>query len=145
MNTVPVQEPFVFQSKRGFHPCDYPTFKKLKELHKAYWKAVRGLAAWFRWNAKQPQNRKLFRRIKNENGKITGKEIIGTWQEPRYCPLFGEPNYKSSYKTIPEHLDDHGIVAAYQQARMPVAKELVATFKSSYANLIDELYEKLKA
>lgn len=46
-----------FQSRWGFHPCTFETFRKLKRLHKAYWEGRRLLAKQRRWNAKLPDNR----------------------------------------------------------------------------------------
>jgi len=145
MVAVPVEknDPIVFESKWGFHPVDYATFKKLKELHRNYWRAVCGLAAWFRWNAKQPQNRIITERIKDETGRVKGRRVIGPWSEPTYCPLFGQPAVKRGWLTIPEHLTDHGIVNAYQQARKPKPRTEVAAPVLSIER-IDELYQKLK-
>lgn len=132
----------VHQSKWGYHPCSYETFLKLKALHKAYWQAVRGLAEWFRWDAKQPQNRVIKERIKDGVGRVTGWKIIGPKPEPKYCPIFGTPSYRRDYQTIPEHLNDHGILAAYQQARMPKKFEEVTPLKISEEK-INELFDQL--
>lgn len=137
-------ESFPFRSRWGYHCVDYATYRKLKELHKCYWKAVRGLAAWFRWNAKQPQNRIITERIKDDAGRVTGKRVLGPWEEPRYSQLFGQPTERRGWLTIPEHLTDHGIVSAFQQARKPRAREEVTAPVLSVER-IDELYEKLKA
>lgn len=47
----------VFKSRWGFHPCDYATFLKLKEINKWWWKFLHERAAWERWNNKWPKNR----------------------------------------------------------------------------------------
>jgi hypothetical protein len=46
-----------FRSRWGYHPCNFETFRKLKQLHRAYWDGRRLLAKWRRWNAKLPKNR----------------------------------------------------------------------------------------
>lgn len=132
----------VHQNRFGYHPCDYETYQKLKTLHKAYWKAVYGLAEWFRWQAKQPHNRVLRQKIKDETGKVIGKKIIGEWNEPKYCPLFGLPDYKRGWMTIPEHLKDHGIIADYKNAKTPKDKNAVIPLKLSIAE-IDKLFAAL--
>src|SRR6516225_8096333 len=71
-----------FRSKWGWHPCDYATFALLKRLHAAYWRALRQYAAWQRWRRKMPHNRVLRRRIRDEQGRKIGVEVIGPWPEP---------------------------------------------------------------
>lgn len=46
-----------FKSRFGYHPCDYPTFLKLKRIHKGYHEALRKAAAHRRWIRKRPHNR----------------------------------------------------------------------------------------
>jgi len=43
----------VFESKWGFHPCDYQTYLKLKFLNRAYSLALKARGAWERWERKQ--------------------------------------------------------------------------------------------
>jgi hypothetical protein len=45
------------EGKYGFHPCNFEQFKKLKRLHKAYWKGLNLVAKRKRWKAKMPRNR----------------------------------------------------------------------------------------
>ena len=47
----------MFQSRFGFHPCDYQTYRKLKFLNQVCLKAIRLAHAWTRWKRKDPQNR----------------------------------------------------------------------------------------
>jgi hypothetical protein len=47
-----------YQSRWGFHPCDYATYLQLRRIHKAYWQARRKVAAQRRWARKLPQNRR---------------------------------------------------------------------------------------
>jgi hypothetical protein len=48
-----------YQSRWGYHPCDYATYGKLKAIHRAFWEGRRLLAAQGRYLAKQPHNRVL--------------------------------------------------------------------------------------
>jgi hypothetical protein len=132
----------VHESRWGFHPVDWQTFQKLKALHKHYWATVRGLAAWFRWHAKQPQNRVRTERIKDESGRVTGWSVLGPWEEPRFCPMFGKPESKRGWLRIPEHLDDRGILEAYRLARFPRAREEVQPLTLT-ASAIDALYREM--
>ncbi len=45
------------QSKWGFHALNYEDFKKVKLLNKYYWIAKSAVAAYRRWERKQPHNR----------------------------------------------------------------------------------------
>jgi hypothetical protein len=47
----------IYQSRWGYHPCNYQTYLKLRRLHRAYWEGRRLIAKWERWNAKRPENR----------------------------------------------------------------------------------------
>jgi hypothetical protein len=131
------QEPF--RSRWGFHSIDHETFRKLRALHRHYWKTVRQLAAWFRWNAKQEQNRIRTERIRDDSGRVTGWRVLGPWMEPSYSTMFGSPRQRRGWLTIPQHLDDLGIVSAYRQGRKPVPRECVQPPELSPAR-IDELH-----
>jgi hypothetical protein len=71
-----------FQSRWGYHPCDFPTFLKLKRIHKVFWVGLRKLAAWERWHRKLPHNRVLVRWERDAAGRKTRRVVIGTWPEP---------------------------------------------------------------
>jgi hypothetical protein len=120
----------VFQSRWGFHRCDYDFFLKLKHLHGWYWQTLYDYHCWYRWWRKEPQNR------------------IGP--EPKFCPLFVEDRiwYKPvqirgerGFKVYPKTVTDHGIVELYQTARMP-QPEPVMPFDAETRKLIESLYEK---
>ena len=124
-----------FRSRWGWHPCDYATFVLLKGLHAAYWRAVRRHAAWQRWRRKLPHNRVLRRRIRDEQGRRVGAEVVGPWPEPSLPPLFctrrqvlthwsedGKPLKKGRLKEEVV-FDDLGIPEAYRAARCPAASE----------------------
>jgi hypothetical protein len=140
--TVALKKVEGYQSKWGFHACDYETFRKLKALHKAYWKAVYDLGKWFRWQAKMPHNRVLKQRIKDDSGRVIGWKELGPWPEPTYLPIFGCPSYRRDFMTVPQHLNDRGIVAAYQNARMPKSANEVVPLNISLEE-IDTLYRAL--
>lgn len=42
-----------YQSKYGYHPCDYETFLKLKEAHLLFLRAYRDIRAYERWERKR--------------------------------------------------------------------------------------------
>lgn len=100
-----------FRSRFGFHPCDYPTYRKLKDLHRWYWLTVRDFHAWWRWQRKQPQNRR--------------------GQEPAFCPVFIEDrpwrkrrksHGQDAVRLYPMTLVDRGVLGWYLVARMPQAE-----------------------
>jgi hypothetical protein len=111
-----VTETAVYESRWGFHPVSYETFRKLKFLHKWYYQTLKDHARWRRWNRKFPHNRK--------------------GPEPQYCPFF----CKENKFWRPE---DHGVREAYQQARMPVPREEVQPLVLS-VEVIDRMYEEVK-
>lgn len=123
----------VFQSRWGFHPCDYATFLKLKKLHARYWQALRQYAQWRRWQRKQPQNRVLRQWIRDAQGRRIGRRIIGPWPEPPLDPLFCvreqvESHFAEDGRLVREGqlvervlFREHGIPEAYRLARTPVA------------------------
>jgi hypothetical protein len=71
-----------FASRWGFHPCDYPTFLKLKRIHKVYWAGLKKIAAWQRWHRKLPHNRVLTRWHRDAAGRKIRRVPIGPWPEP---------------------------------------------------------------
>lgn len=77
----------VFESKFGFHPCDYETYRKLKAIHKWYWQTLRAYANWERWNRKLPKNRVCRRWQRDTQGRKIGYEIVGPAPEPIVCPV----------------------------------------------------------
>ena len=124
----------MFQSRWGFHPCDYQTYRKLKVLHSVYQAALRMAHAWERWNRKDPQNRVMRRRIRNDEGQTIGYEPPVPLAEPRICPVFSQQVqerrhvdkkgvvHKDGFFHPKVMTDDLGIVEAYSDARRP-AKE----------------------
>jgi hypothetical protein len=79
-----------YQSRWGFHPCDYPTFLKLKRIHKAYWKGLCILAAWQRWSRKLPHNRVIVHWNRDAGGRKINRVIVGPSPEPVVAPIYRE-------------------------------------------------------
>jgi hypothetical protein len=125
-------------SKRGFHPCDYQTYLKLKMLHKRYWQTKRAFAEWKRWQRKLPKNRVIRKWLRDANGRKIGHEIIGPLPETTYCPTFvrnANPWWGDT--------KDWGIVQTYQQARMPVSKEKVKPLALSVMD-VEKLHQEVE-
>ena len=47
----------IYQSRWGYHPCNFEMYRKLRRIHKAYWEGRRLLAKLQRWQAKLPKHR----------------------------------------------------------------------------------------
>lgn len=85
-----------YQSKHGYHPCDYKTFIMLKKLNSCIEKAKKKAAAWNRWHRKDPHNR---------HGN-----------EPKICPIFSKIldtktiswNYQASDRTVHSYWANDG-------------------------------------
>ena len=67
----------VHKGRWGFYPCDYETYKKLKQLHKWHEQAVRDWSNWCRWDRKEPQNRVIRKYTRDADGRKIGSEIVG--------------------------------------------------------------------
>jgi len=114
----------VFQSRWGFHPCDYETFQLLKKLNFHFERARRRFAEWKRWKRKLPHNRVLRSTIRDAAGRKVGTEILGPRPEPVLSPVFcervmivrvGAPageRVRLLYEDLPE---------VYREARRPKA------------------------
>jgi hypothetical protein len=77
-----------YQSRWGYHPCDYETYLQLKKLNGYYEQALRAFAAWQRWARKEPQNRVRRGHVRNDKGQKIRTEVIGTLPEPGLPALF---------------------------------------------------------
>jgi hypothetical protein len=127
-----------YQSRWGYHPCDYATFLQLKELNQYYQRALRRFAAWKRWSRKQPQNRVIRSRRRNDQGQVIGKEVLGPRPEPALCPVFTRREEVRRYSSDPERqrkeerkiervsMTHSDISEVYRKARKPVAREKLA-------------------
>ena len=141
MNTTMSKETNVFQSKWGFHPCNYDIFLKLKKIHKEYYRAVRQLANYDRWNRKDPKNRVIRKWKRNDMGQKIGCEIVGPRTEPYINPVFAETvvsRWSGTFKVI----RFSNIIDDYNKARMPKLRSNVEQLSMTNEQ-INELYEKI--
>ena len=145
MSTVCEQN--VFESRWGFHPCDYPTYLKLKEIGKYFYRARSVRYEWERWERKDPQNRVLRKWIRDEQGKRCGCEVIGPKPEPKVCPLFARKRDRwiqgegcGCYVVV---FENEKFVEAYQNARYPRAKDCVKSLNVT-PHEIDEFLAKCR-
>jgi hypothetical protein len=117
------------QSRWGWYPCDYETFLCLKKLNARCLKALRGFAAWRRWQRKMPHNRVLRETILDDQGCKAGSRVVGPRPEPPLDPLFCTRHPVTRYHgpgtPAGERVcfSDLGIPRAYGSARRPVAAE----------------------
>jgi hypothetical protein len=77
-----------YESKRGFHPCDYNGFLKLKRLHKEYYKGLRIIAQHKRWERKQQQNRKAEPELPGVYKDICESDVVFIYHRAR-MPMAG--------------------------------------------------------
>ncbi len=147
----------MFSSRWGFHPCDYSTYRKLKVLNLVYLRAVRLAHAWTRWKRKDPHNRVIRRRIRNEKGQTIGYEPPVALPEPKTCSVFSQKVIEKLHVDkkgifsregfVEERVvtDDFCIPSDYSSARVPAANPSeVQPLHHSVAE-IEELYEKARA
>ena len=144
----------VFQSRWGYHACDYETFIKLKRLNYLYFKALKMRARWERWDRKEPQNRVIRKWKRDSLGRKIGREIVGPQSEPKTNNIFLEKKITQGYvwdRKIQKHaLKDYEVVKImninimeeYQKAKHPQKnKEDVVELKLTKKD-INEWYEK---
>jgi hypothetical protein len=120
----------MYQSRWGWHPCAFETFLLLKELNRHCERARRAFADWQRWARKAPQNRVIRQRIYDDQGRRCGTRVVGPRPEPPLMPLFCERHPVIRHRrrdgqvireeTACVRFQDHGIPAAYRQARQPL-------------------------
>ncbi len=145
------------QSRWGFHPCEYTTYRKLKYLSLVQQRAVRMAHAWQRWKGKDPANRVSRRRLRNDRGQSIGYGPPTPLPEPRLCTVFAQ---KISEKCFVDKkgtyfkdgfLDDKVVVTGqwiagdYAAARTPLAQAAAVRPLSHTIAEIDDLYEKARA
>jgi hypothetical protein len=149
-------EKAMFQSRWGFHPCDYRTYRKLKFLNLVYLRAIRLARTWERWKRKDPHNRIVRRRIRNEKGQTIGYEPPVPQSELKICPVFSQKVFEKRHvdkrgnfsregfleeKVVTE---DYWIPADYASAKKPVADQTkVQPLHHTLAEL-EELFEKCR-
>jgi hypothetical protein len=113
----PVATVAVVRGKRGFHPCSYEAFLKLKELKKWYFLTLSDLGRWVRWH------RKTKYRIGPEP-KYCKTFVVDKWEMRKFVDAEGN----TQIRLYPKTRVDHGVCAAFKEARMPkaTAEEVVA-------------------
>jgi hypothetical protein len=145
----------MIKGRYGWYPCDWETFKKLKELNKALTKARHQKAAWERWYRKMPHNRVMRTKLKDSNGRTVGYAAPVPMPEPKLCPLFCE-KYTKKVQWDKHHVYHKGgveetfvdlttlpIEKDYRLARYPAPAEEACEPLSLQADVINELYAKL--
>jgi len=135
-----------YQSRWGYHSCDYETFLKLKKLNKLYFKALKMRAEWHRWYRKEPQNRVICKYKRDEQGRRISKEVIGPRPEPNIDSVFlkkihVKSRWDGEYDTI--SFLGFNIVKEYQNARIPRKKENVIPMDVTKEE-IEALYQLVK-
>jgi hypothetical protein len=146
----------MFQSRWGFHPCDYQTYRKLKVVNQVYLQAVRLGRAWERWKRKAAHNRVIRRRVRDAQGQTIGYEPLLPLPEPRVCPVFSRKVVELRHVDAQGHFSREGfteekvvtdhawVPAAYASARKPVADPAqVQPLPHAVAEL-EELYEQAR-
>jgi hypothetical protein len=146
----------MFRSRWGFHPCDYAAFRKLKFLNQVHLRAVRMAKAWMRWKRKDPHNRIIRQRIRNERGQVIGYADPVPLPEPRICPVFSQRvfetrlvdkkgvYFKDGFLEEKIVTDDRWIPTDYTAARIPVANaDDVRPLHQSVSEL-DAFYEEAR-
>lgn len=148
--------PQVFQSRWGFHPCDYATYRKLKLLNQVYLRSVRLARAWQRWQRKEPHNRVSRRRVRNGQGQTVGYGPPVPLAEPPVCPVFSQKVYRTRFVDkkggrqkegfLEETCltDDFGVAAAYAAVRRPAAEPGQVRPLGLSAAEIDALYDNAR-
>jgi hypothetical protein len=144
------------QSRWGWYPCDYETFRLLKELHARYWKALRRFAEWRRWERKMPHNRVIRRRVVDDQGRKIGSRVVGPRPEPELDPFFctrqkvvrhwseeGQ-HFREGLTMERVAFDDRGIPEAYRAARKPAPEEALVSALSLTPDAIRCLAAQVK-
>jgi hypothetical protein len=148
----------ICRSRWGLHPCDHQTFLKLKELAREARKAQRQAAAWRRWQRKDPHNRVVRARVRNERGQVVGYQAPVPLPEPEVSPLFYEIGVqRSCYDKDGRYYKDgidrkvlrplrppQSVCDDYRNARRPGASPGEVTPLGMTAGAIDRLYRSLK-
>ena len=106
MNEVSTSQSF--RSRFGYHPCDWATFRKLKDLHRWYWQTVRDFHRWWRWQRKLPANRRG-----PEPQHCPAFVLLRPWRQWRKC------HGMTAVREYPRRLVDRGVLGWYQAARRP--------------------------
>lgn len=119
-----------YQSRWGYHPCDFPTYLMLKAINKVVLLHLRQQAAWERWDRKMPHNRIYRSKLRNNSGQVVGFGLPVPRPEPEVTLSFLPPKAR----LVPE---------VYRWARRPApTPEAVERMKLTVED-IRHLHEKL--
>jgi hypothetical protein len=98
----------IYESKWGYHPCDYQGYLKLRRLHSAYWEGLRLFAKYERWERKAPQNRLKMPEIDGVYRQICRSNIVEVFHQARR-PMAGpegvSPISSSYWQVVNEWID----------------------------------------
>jgi hypothetical protein len=146
----------MFQSRWGFHPCDYQTYRKLKFLNQVYLRALRLAHAWTRWKRKDPHNRVIRRRIRNQTGQVIGYDPPIQLPEPPTCPIFSQKVFEKCHVDkkgnfsregfLQEKVatDDFRIPGDYASARKPAVSQGEVQPLHHTPRELEEMYDKAR-
>jgi hypothetical protein len=109
----------------------------LKRLRLLWFLTVRRQAAWTRWHRKQPQNRVIWRRLRDAGGRPVGWERLGPRPEPRVPAFMIQDDWVG-------RLVAHGWVdSLYREARLPLPEARPVWDEQTIAGIV-ELARKLE-
>lgn len=123
----------IYKTRWGHVAYSYNDYLKLKKLHKIWFKALRNAAKWKRWVRKAAHNRLLRRTLRDADGRIIGREVIGAAPEPRICDLFSRKLVDGDRKPIIDEHNKYGwfmgwiktddtVAVEYRKAKHPKAE-----------------------
>lgn len=101
------------QGKWGYYPCDWETYRKLKAINLAYFKALKSKRRWERWDAKDPKNRICRGKLKDSSGKVVGYQAPHPMPEPEICPIFCKKVTKKVFQDRYGKYDKKGFDVSY--------------------------------
>lgn len=126
----------VFKSKRGYHPCTYETFLKLKQIKKEYYKFLKDFHQYVRWNRKTVNQKGVAPAFDDKFlDKIYNKQHEWGWVK-YYPATIKYPDGRC--KLYPKKFTDHGILELLEKARHP-QEEPCEHFDNDVLNKIDSL------
>lgn len=132
-----------FQSRWGYHPCSYETSRRLKLISKVYHRAINMAAKWKRWKRKDPKNRAIRQKIRNELGQVIGYQKPIPMPEPILCPIFTTFDIRDGNTTVTTNGSEWVVDCA--QARRPQPTQAATQPLTHTTEEIDELFQKASA
>lgn len=141
------------KGKKGYYPCDYAMYRKVKALHAAYMLAIQQAANWRRWHAKKEENR-LVRVREKVDGRVRVKLVLPK-PEPSLVPLFNTKDVVTSFydrngQYVPGGFQDEkvgvcdlGVLALYAAVRKPKRYQKNVPDVAHTKDEINEMYAKV--